>query len=132
MKRMKLLYTYLLVIMLTSFSTVSIGAETQREWLTSVCYQLKLSVMDKFNGEVAYVKYIVTSTDGSVYVAERNATGDSNSSEVIFPNDFHDVKLNMQASVDCHYGEKYKWAIYINNALIDNGTIAFTRENESK
>lgn len=128
MKNMKLVYATLLAIVIVFYSMLSFGAETKRAWMPSACYKFNLSVMDKFNSEAASVKYTVITMDGIVFVAERSATDDPNPSEVVFPDDFHEAKLNVKAWVDCFGSEKYKWAIYINGVLIDSGTIGLTRD----
>lgn len=127
MKRTKSISLSLLIILLTSFSTLSIGSETTRVWLTSACYTFHLSIWDKFEGAAEPAKFVITSNNGRVFVAERSATGDPSSSEVIFPDNFRDAKSNRAASVDCFNGEKYTWEIYINDVLRDSGTIGFTR-----
>lgn len=129
MKKIKLVYVSLLIIVLASFSTLSIGAEAKRAWMTSACYKFNLTAWDKFSEEVTYLaKFKITSSNGEVFIAERHAT-DHNSAMVVFPDDFHEDKLNISASIDCFDGKTYKWEIYVNDALIDNGTIGFTRNN---
>jgi hypothetical protein len=128
MKNTKWIYAALLGIVLVSFSTLSIGEETKRAWMVSACYKFNLAVWDKFNSEVASVKYTVTAKDGTVFVTERNATDDPNPSAVVFPDDFHDAKApKISASVNCFYGEPYTWEVYVNDVLIDSGTIGFMR-----
>lgn len=117
------------LIFLMCYVTPSFGAELKPIWQTSACYKLRLSVNDKLSNDNSYVaKYIVKAADGSVFVAEKVAT-DMNSSEVVFPEGFRDEKTKLQAYADCHYGQKYAWEIYVDNVLIDSGTIGFTRNN---
>lgn len=128
MKKIKSVYVSLLLIILASFSTLSIGAEAKRAWMVSACYKFNLAVWDKFSNEAASVKYTVTARDGSVFVAERGATDDPNPSAVVFPDDFHDAKVPaVSASVNCFYGEQYTWEVHVNGVLIDGGTIGFVR-----
>lgn len=125
---MKQLYASLLIIIFASISTQSIGAEENRAWMISACYKFRLAVWDKFEGEVGHAKYVITSNNGSVFIAERKVTGDPNPSEVVFPDDFHDAKVpGVSASVNCFYGEQYTWEVYVNDVLKDSGTIGFTR-----
>lgn len=127
MKKMKLVYVSLLIISLAYFSTLSIGAEMKRTWMRSACYKFNLTAWDKFSDEAYVAKYKITSSKGEAFIAERNAT-DSNSAMVVFPDDFHDAKAkDIKASVDCFHGDKYTWEIYVEDILIDSGTIGFTR-----
>ncbi len=126
MKLMKGLYSSLLVTVLILFSTHAAGEETKRSWQTSVCYHLQLSVWDKMNLGDYLAKYTITSADGTVFVAEENAIEDS-SAEVVFPDQFHDAKTKLKAWINCNNGENYTWNIYANGALVDSGTITFSR-----
>lgn len=118
----------LVLILLTCYVAPSFGAELKPIWLTSVCYELTMSVNNKLSNEKSYVaKYIVKAADGRIFVAKRVAT-DANSSEVVFPKDFRYEKLDISASIDCHFGQQYTWEIYVDNVLKDSGTIGFTRK----
>lgn len=118
--------------LLTCYVTPSFGAELKPMWLTSACYQLTMSAHNKLSNENSYVaKYIVKAADGRVFVAEKAAT-DSNSSEVVFPRDFRYEKLDISASIDCHFGQTYTWEIYVDNVLKDSGTIGFTRKKRRR
>lgn len=127
MKQMKCLYSSLLVAVLILFSTPSVAEEMRRNWQTSVCYHLTLSVWDKMNLGNFLAKYTVTSTDGTEFVAEEEATEDSSTAEVVFPDHFHDAKTNLKAWINCSNGENYTWNIYANGVLVDSGTITFSR-----
>ncbi len=127
MKLMKGLYSSLIVTVLILFSTNSAGEEAKRSWQTSVCYHLRLSVWDKMNLGDYQAKYTVKSADGTVFVAEEKATEDS-SAEVVFPDQFHDEKTKLKAWINCNNGENYTWNIYANGALVDSGTITFSRK----
>jgi hypothetical protein len=116
------------LILLTLNANPSFGAGLKPMWQTSACYQLRMSVNDKFSNDNSYVaKYIVKAADGRVFVAEKAAT-DMNSSEVFFPDSFRDEKLGISAFIDCHNGQQYTWQIYVDNVLKDSGTIGFTRK----
>lgn len=128
---MKPLWTSLLVTLLVSFSLPSFGEDEKKVWLTSVCYQFNLAVWDKMNLGNYTAKYTVTSSDGRVFVAERFATEDSNTAAVIFPDDFLEKKTNLKAWINCGNGERYTWAIYANDVLMDSGTIGLTRNKRN-
>lgn len=127
MKNILKLVPWILMVF-TCYEAPSYGAELKPMWQTSACYQLTMSVNDKFSNENSYVaKYIVKAADGSVFIAEKVAT-DMNSSEVVFPRDFRHEKLNISAFIDCHFGQQYTWEIYVDNVLKDSGTIGFIRK----
>jgi hypothetical protein len=130
-KNMKPLWTSLMLTLLVSFSTPSLGENEQKVWLTSVCYQFNLAVWDKRNQGNYTAKYTVTSSDGRVFVAERFVSEDSNTAEVIFPDDFLEKRTNLKAWINCGNGERYTWAIYANDVLMDSGTIGLTRNKRS-
>lgn len=117
-------------MLLVLFSAPSAGEEMKRAWQTSVCYHFRLSVWDKLSQGNYRAKYTVTSSDGRVFVAEKNATEDSNTAEVAFPDNFRDAQNNIKAWINCRYGENYTWNIYANGALIDSGTIAVSRKKQ--
>ena len=73
-------------------------------------------------------KYVVTSSDGRVFVAEKKGSGDSSNAEVIFPDNFRDKNSNLKAWIDCNYGESYSWEIYANDALTESGTFEISRK----
>lgn len=126
--KIKWAYAVLLGIVITSFLSLSIGAEMKRAWMPSACYKFNMDVMDKFDGPAWNARYVITSSKERVFIAERIGASDSNSSAVVFPDDFHDAKApGVSASVDCFYGEKYTWQIYVDGELRDSGTIGFTR-----
>lgn len=130
MKNMQRFNATLLAIVIAFCSMLSFGAETKRAWMPSACYKFNLDVMDKFDGPAWNAKYVITSSKGRVFIAERIGASDSNSSAVVFPDDFRDAKVpGVSASVDCFYGEKYTWQIYVDGELRDSGTIGFTRNN---
>lgn len=118
----------LILTFFTCYVTPSFGAELKPIWLTSACYELTMSAHNKLSNEKSYVaKYILKAADGRVFVVEKVAT-DSSSSEVVFPKDFRYEKLDISASIDCHFGQQYTWEIYVDNILKDSGTIGFTRK----
>ena len=128
MKIQKFVQVALLGIILASFSNPSVCEETKRVWMPSACYKFRLDVMDKYNGPPWDSKYVITSSKGRIFVAEKNGVSDSNESAVIFPDDFHDEKApDIDASVDCFWGDTYTWKIYVNGKLRDSGTIGFHR-----
>jgi hypothetical protein len=83
-------------------------------------------VRDKSSNAAYVAKYLVTASDGTIFVAEKSAT-DEDSARVVFPDNFHERKTNQKAWVNCEYGEKYKWEIFANSTLIDSGTIVLSR-----
>lgn len=106
--------------------------EVHRVWLNSECYQLHLSMWDKMNLGKYHAKYVVTDTEfGHVYVAEKDATEDSNSAEVNFPDDFYEEKTKLHAGINCT-DRSYTWAIYIDGVLKDEGAITFERHTQYK
>ena len=125
---MKLLYSSLLVTVLALFSTLSAGEEIKRAWQTSACYHLRLSVWDKMSQGRYLAKYVVTSADGRIFVAEKKATDDTSTAEVIFPDNFRDESSKLKAWINCRPGENYSWDIYANGTLIDSGTIVFSKK----
>ena len=128
MKNTKFLCAISLGMALAFFSTLSVGKEANREWMTSACYKFRLAAWDKFNGPAWDAKYVITSSKGRVFVAERHSDSDSNDFAVSFPDDFHDEKApDINASVDCFWGDTYTWKIYVNGKLRDSGTIGFHR-----
>jgi hypothetical protein len=123
------IYAILLGMVLVSISTLSTGEEVKRKWMTSACYKFRLAAWDKFNGEPWSVRYVITSSQGRIFVAERDAASESSDAEVTFPDDFHDAKApKVSASANCFEGEKYTWKIYVDTILRDSGTIGFTRD----
>lgn len=124
---MRIVYSFLLSAVLAPLSTLSAAEEVKRVWQTSACYHLRLSVWDKMSQGRYLAKYIVTSTDGSVFVAEKKATDDPNTAEVIFPDNFRDENTRLKAWINCRYGESYSWDTYANGTLIDSGTIVFSK-----
>ena len=98
-------------------------------WMTTACYKLNFSAGDKLDLDPTYnVKYIVRNAEGEVYIAEKTAQARiSSSSEVIFPDGFHDQATNLSVNADCNYGQKYIWEIYANDKMIDSGTFEFKR-----
>lgn len=130
MKHMTFFYSSVLLIVLAIFSAQSAGEDSRRVWQTSVCYQLRLSVGDKLSQGRYSAKYIVTSSDGRVFIAENKTATDSNTAEVIFPNNFREENTNLKAWVNCRYGENYSWDIYANGELIDSGSIVFSKKKQ--
>ena len=131
MKQMKFTYAFLIVFYFSTFSTISIGAETQRKWQISIpCNSFNLTVWDKFSSEKYLARYVVTSSDGDVFVAEKNAT-DHNSAMVVFPNDFQEQKKKIQAWMSC-VQMAYKWSVYVDNILVDKGLISYSVEGVKK
>lgn len=130
MKQMKLLYATLLAIVIASFSTLSFGEEIKRVWQLSECFTFRLAVRDKMLGGEFTAKYVVRSSNGSTFIAEKKAD-DFESSRVVFPDDFYDEKTKLKAWIICDL-MTYKWYIYANNTLVDKGTAAFAREGVKK
>jgi len=128
MKHRKISCLALLAIALSLFSTLSAGEELKRAWQTAACFHFSLSVWDK-KGQGRYLaKYVVTSKDGRVFIAVKNATDDPNTAEVIFPDNFLEKNTNQKAWINCSYGENYSWEIYANGALIENGIFEISRK----
>lgn len=117
-------------ILVSGYVTPTLGAELKPIWLTSACYQLRLSANDKLSSKGSHVaKYIVRAADGEIYLAEKAVMAtDVVSSEVIFPDSFRNKNTHLQAYADCHYGQRYIWEIYVDKVLIDSGAIEFTRK----
>ena len=130
MKLEKKIFSSLCGMVLVLLATPTFGDEAKRVWQTSACYHLRLSVWDKMSQGRFVAKYVVTSADGRVFTAEKKATDDISSGEVFFPDHFRDAKTNIKAWVNCRYGENYSWEIYANGALIDSGTIVFSRKQQ--
>lgn len=128
MRYTNIFLTALLVLVLTPFSTLSRGDENKRQWQTSACFHFSLSVWDKKSQGRYVAKYVVTSADGRVFTAEKKATDDSSSADVIFPDNFRDKSTNNKAWVNCNYGESYAWEIYANGTLVENGTFVISRK----
>jgi hypothetical protein len=128
MKHLKNSCLTLLAITLGLFSTLSAGEELKRAWQTAACFHFSLSVWDK-KGQGRYAaKYVVTSGDGRVFIATKNASDDPNTAEVIFPDSFLEKNTNQKAWVNCSFGENYSWEIYANGTLIENGNFVISRK----
>lgn len=130
MKNMKWIYATLLAIVITFYSTLSFGEGVKRVWQMSSCFTFRLAVRDKMVGGEFTAKYVVRSSDGSTFIAEKKSD-DFSGSEVIFPDDFHDEKTKLKAWMDCDH-MTYKWYIYADNTMVDKGRGSFTREGVRK
>ena len=126
MRNTKLLISSLLAIVITLYLPVSSGEGNKREWQTTACQNFALTVRDKASNAAYVAKYVVTASDGTIFVAEKKAT-DEDSARVVFPDNFYEERRRQKAWVNCSYAEKYKWEIYTNNVLIESGTTALTR-----
>lgn len=98
--------------------------------------QIRLGLWDKINVKQNYnAKYIVKCEVGATFSAEKAATaGDTESSVVIFPQDFHDAAKGFEShqASGCgegKHGTKFTWAIYADGVLIDSGTMIFTTKS---
>jgi hypothetical protein len=129
MKTRKLYFVSLLAIVIGSYITLSVGEGNKREWITTACQHFDLTVRDNSSNTVFFAKYVVTASNGMTFVSERKAT-DEDSARVVFPDSFHEVRTNQKAWVNCAYGEKYKWEIYVNDILIESGAISLTRNKQ--
>lgn len=107
-------------------------SESKRVWMSLACYKWNLGVWDKLMNGPYPAKYVVKAGDGRTFIAEKHGDDDANTAQVVFPDDFHDEKTNLKAWINCQYGENYTWAIYANDALIDSGAIAFSRNKKQK
>jgi hypothetical protein len=130
MKQMKLLYATLLAIIIAFYSTITVGEETKRVWQLSECFTFRLAVRDKMLGGEFTAKYVVRSSDGTTFIAEKRAD-DFESSRVLFPDDFYDEKTKLKAWIICDL-MTYKWYIYADNTLVDKGIASFAREGVKK
>jgi hypothetical protein len=127
MGRINLLITFLALFCFIAFSASSMGANTPRKWLISIpCNSFKLTVWDKLSDKQYLAKYVVTSSDGEVFVAERNAT-DHNSAMVVFPDDFQEQQKKIRAWMSC-VQMSYKWSVYADNVLVDQGLVSYAVE----
>lgn len=109
--------------------------EMKSIWMETAEPQIKLGVWDKISVKQNYIaKYIVKCEVGATFVAEKAATaGNPESSEVIFPKDFHDAQKRFEShqAYGCgegKHGKKFTWSIYADDVLIDSGTMIFTRK----
>ena len=75
-------------------------------------------------------KYVVHSSDGSTFIAEKKAD-DFATSKVVFPDDFLDEKTKLKAWMNCVH-MSYKWYIYADDTLANKGTASFEREGVRK
>lgn len=125
MKRTKLIYVTALAIFFAFHSVLSSGEGFKRVWQVSSCSTFSLAVRDKMISGEFIAKYVVRSTDGDVFIAEKKAD-DFESARVIFPDDFHDERTKLRMGMSCHM--TYKWYIYADGILVDKGTASFSRE----
>lgn len=110
-------------------------AEMGTNWLEVTDPQIKLGVWDKNNFKETFnARYVVKCESGTTFVAERAVTSSNpESSNVMFPNDFHLEKKGLE-SYKVHgcgegrHGMKLIWSIYADDVLIDSGTMIFTRK----
>lgn len=107
--------------------------EMKPKWLEIGEPQIRLGVWDQNNLKENFnAKYTVKCETGAAFVAEKAVTSSQpDSSEVIFPKDFHYAMkgLEAQQAYGCGYGkngQKLTWAIYADDVLIDSGTMIFT------
>ena len=128
MKQNAVLYSSVFSLVLALFSTLAYADDGKRAWQTSACVHVALSIWDKKSQGNYVAKYVVTSSDGRVFVAEKKGSGDSSNAEVIFPDNFRDKNSNLKAWIDCNYGESYSWEIYANDALTESGTFEISRK----
>lgn len=98
--------------------------------------QIRLGLWDKINAKQNYVaKYIVKCEIGAVFAAEKSATaGDTESSVVFFPKDFHYALKGMEShqASSCNegkHGTKFTWVVYADDVLIYSGTMVFTAKS---
>lgn len=96
----------------------------------SSCFTFRLAVRDKMVGGEFAAKYVVHSSDGNTFIAEKRAD-DFESSRVVFPDDFHDEKTKLKAWMDCDH-MIYKWYIYADGIMVDKGNGSFEREGVKK
>jgi hypothetical protein len=110
-------------------------APSQRYWQTSVLsVPLKLNVSDKFCNGDYIAKYIVKSDLGHTYIAEKNGSCDANSSEVKFPEDFHEeVAVNGKtiSQKPVLVGFRYSVFIYANDKLVNSGKIEWKTDADN-
>lgn len=105
-------------------------------WLEHTEPQLRLGVWDKMMVKHNFIaKYTVNCEIGGTFVAEKTATaGDPPEAwEVLFPKDFHNTMKGLEShqAYGCgegKHGQKFFWAIYADDVLIDSGTMIFTRK----
>jgi len=120
----------ILFLCMLMFAQVVSAEEPKSIWITSACYQLKLTANDKLSVKKNYVAtYLVTSSKGETYIAKKLATSsDRHSGDVVFPDDFKNKKTNLQAYADCFEGDRYNWQIFVDDDLKDSGFLEFKRE----
>jgi hypothetical protein len=114
-------------------STGAHGDEPKPVWLTSVDFTFSLNVREKLMLSPTYkAKYVVKTADGRTFVAERQGKEDQGDhSKVIFPNDFREDRLGMNAWAACD-GAEYFWEIYANGKFIEGGSFVCGRGKRSK
>lgn len=110
-------------------SSFSMAESLPPVWLSSVCFKIPLHVWDKLGVRGSFiVKYIITEDGGRVYVAEKRGFADNvESASVNFPDDFVEIKTGLPAYASCASGAHYKWKIYVDKKLVDNGFFDFGR-----
>ncbi|GAB5606509.1 hypothetical protein [Sideroxyarcus sp. TK5] len=130
MTKSKLLSATMLAIVIAFCSALSFGEEAKRAWRGSACYQMRLGVWDKLMEGPYLARYVFKTDDGRIFVAERNGDDDSNTAEVVFPDDFQEERMFQGKKVilpagHCSQGS-YTWYIYANGVLFETGKIAFS------
>jgi hypothetical protein len=125
---MKNPFIILLATWLALFSIQSSGDEPRRQWQTAACFHFSLSVWDKNSKGNFTAKYVVTSADGKVFVAEKRATDTPDTADVIFPDNFRDKSTNLKAWINCSFAESYTWEMYANGSLIESGSFVISRK----
>lgn len=110
--------------------------ETKPIWRVIAEPQIRLGLWDKISVKQNYIaKYTVKCEIGAVFAAEKSATaGDSESSVVFFPKDFHYALKGMEShqASGCSEGKngtKFTWAVYADDVLIYSGTMIFTAKS---
>lgn len=129
MKTINILCLILLASGLALFTTISTAEEKiKRQWQAAACFHFSLSVWDKKSQGRYLAKYVVTTTDGQVFVAEKNAGDNPDTAEVIFPDNFRDKNTDLKAWINCSQGESYEWEMYADGSLVESGTFVISRK----
>ena len=114
-------------------SSFSMAESLPPVWLSSVCFKIPFDVWDKLGVRRSFVvKYSITEDDRRVYVAERRGSAENaESASVNFPDDFVEMKTGLPAYAGCASGAHYKWKIYVDKKLVDNGFFYFGRSGRN-
>jgi hypothetical protein len=100
--------------------------EDNRVWMISACPSMVMNAWDKLGADNgARIDYTVKTRDGKTYSVSRTRKGgDSNTSQVVFPDDFRETSTGKFPF--CQGDATYDWSIAIDGAIRKAGTMRFT------